>query len=110
MQLELHHLSKRKRIHKKFEEYPSKKFWIRFLDRLLVVIAVVGPLVSIPQLWAVYSTHDAANISFFSWGLWALFNLVWLTYGIVHKEKPIIITYILWFFVNSAMAVAALIF
>lgn len=106
----LHHISKRKRFHQKLEEYPSKKFWIRLLDKFLIAIAVIGPLMAIPQLLDVYMNQNADNISFLSWASWSLFNLFWLAYGIVHREKPIIITYILWFIVNAMMALSALIF
>ena len=106
----LHHISKRKRVTKKLEIYPSNKFWIRSLDRILVIIAIVGPLMALPQLLTIYLSKNADNISFISWGSWALMNLIWLAYGIVHKEKPIVITYSLWFIVNSLMALAPLIF
>lgn len=106
----LHHISKRKRVLKKLEEYPSKRFWIRFLDRILIIIAVVGPLMSLPQLLEVYMNQNADNISFLSWSSWAFFNLIWLIYGIVHKERPIIITYTLWFIVNAMMAISVIIF
>jgi uncharacterized protein with PQ loop repeat len=106
----LEHISKRKRITKKLEEYPSKRFFIRLLDRLLLIIAIIGPIMALPQLIAVYSTQNATNISFLSWGSWALMNLFWLAYGIVHKEKPIIVAYILWFIVNTMMALAPILF
>jgi len=106
----LHHISKRKRVVKKLEDYPSKRFWIRLLDRSLVAIAIIGPLMSLPQLLEVYMNKNADNIAFLSWASWAFFNLFWLAYGIAHKDKPIIITYILWLIVNTMMAVSVLIF
>ena len=106
----LHHLSKRKRVHKKLEIYPSNRFWIRFLDKLLLVIAIIGPIMALPQLISVYSAKNAGTLVFSTWASWSFFNLIWLAYGIVHKEKPIIITYILWFIVNASMALAALIY
>ncbi|VVB80706.1 Uncharacterised protein [uncultured archaeon] len=106
----LHHISRRRRAMPKLESYPSKRLVIRLLDKLLIIIAIVGPLMALPQLIAVYGTHDADNISVISWSSWALMNLLWLAYGIVHKEKPIIITYILWFIVNGMMAIAPIIF
>ena len=104
------HISKRKRITKRLEEYPSKKFWIRFLDKLLVVIAIVGPLTALPQVWNVYVKQVVTGLSFTSWSLWAFFNLFWLAYGLVHKDKPIIITYFLWFLVNASVAIGILLY
>lgn len=106
----LHHISQRKRVHKNLEAYPSKKFWIRFLDRFLLFIAVVGPLTAITQVWNVYRYQEVTGLSFFSWSSWAVFNLFWLLYGFVHKEKPIIITYTLWFLMNASIAIGILLY
>jgi uncharacterized protein with PQ loop repeat len=106
----LHHLSKRKRITKNLEAYPSPKFWIRLLDRLLIVIAVIGPLTAVTQVWNVYKYHEVAGLSLFSWSSWAFFNIFWMLYGFVHKDKPIVTTYILWFLMNASVAVGIIIF
>jgi uncharacterized protein with PQ loop repeat len=106
----LHHISKRKRVAKKLEAYPSRKFWIRFLDKLLVIIAIVGPLTALPQVWNVFINKSVVGLALSSWSLWAFFNLFWLAYGFVHKEKPIIITYFLWFLVNASVAIGILLY
>lgn len=110
MQNALHHISKRKRVTKKLEEYPSKRFWIRLFDRLLLTIAVIGPLTALPQVWNVYANHAVTGLAFSSWSLWAFFNLFWILYGFIHKEKPIIITYILWFLMNASVAIGILLY
>lgn len=106
----LHHISKRKRVNRKLEEYPSKKFWVGFLDRFLLCIAVIGPLTAIPQVWKVYFYHEVIGLSLFSWSSWAFFNLFWMLYGFVHRDRPIIITYILWFLMNASVAMGILLF
>jgi uncharacterized protein with PQ loop repeat len=106
----LHHISKRKRFHQKLEEYPSKKFWIRFFDKLLLIIAIIGPISALPQVWNIYINHNVAGLSLVSWSLWAFFNLFWLAYGFLHKEKPIIVTYALWFLMNASVAIGILLY
>ena len=131
----IHHISKRKRVtqNKSFlndiggkgekelkkikfnvakgmEDYPSEKFWIRFLDKLLLIIAVISPMMAIPQVYEVYGLHAVAGLSFISWASWALFNLPWIAYGFVHKQKPIVIMYILWFLMNASIAVGILLY
>ena len=108
--LGLHHLIKRKRITKKLEAYPSPRFWIRVFDRILLTIAVIGPLTALPQVWNVYTKHAVAGLSLASWSLWAFFNLFWILYGFVHKEKPLIITHILWFIMNLSIAIGILLY
>jgi uncharacterized protein with PQ loop repeat len=82
------------------EPYPHENKRIRYLDKFLVVIALVGPLVSLPQILQIHILKDATGVSALSWGLYALFNVPWIAYGLVHREKPIIIAYSLSFCVN----------
>ncbi len=106
----LHHLSARRRVHQKLESYPSENPKIKFLDKLLLVIAVIGPLVTIPQIIEIFETQDASNLSPLTWGMYCVFNILWFIYGIVHKEKPIMITYALWFLVNGIIFSSIFIF
>lgn len=131
----LHHISKRKRVTqnkgifrtiqgksekelkklksnvaKGMEDYPSEKFWIRFLDKLLMIIAVVSPMMSLPQLYSVFVLHQVAGLSFISWASWALFNLPWIAYGFVHKQKPLVLMYTLWFLINFSTAVGIILY
>jgi len=124
----IHHISKRKRITQNLnlleeiggvgdktlkkikktlfgglESYPSEKFWISLLDKLLMVIAIVSPLMSLPQVFSLYSSKVAGSLSLLSWSSWALFNIPWIIYGFVHKQKPIIVMYILWFLMNLSI-------
>lgn len=106
----IHHLNRRKRVHKKLEAYPHKNKWINLLDRFLMVVAVFGPLIALPQILQIYLSRNAAGVSSLSWGLYAFFNLPWIAYGIVHREKPIIIGYSLWFVTNLIVLFGSLIY
>jgi MtN3 and saliva related transmembrane protein len=106
-----HHIHWRKRSsHKKLEKYPHPHKGIRFLDKFLMVIAIVGPLMTLPQIWKIYSSHDATGVSTLTWSLYFFLGIPWLIYGIVHKEKPIIVAHILWLMVNLFVAIGALIY
>ena len=105
-----HHLHRRKRVHSKLEAYPHENKWVRFLDRLLIVVAVIGPLIALPQILQIFVFKNAMGVSSLSWGLYALFNIPWFIYGVVHKYKPIIIAYSLSFIANSTVLVGSLIY
>jgi uncharacterized protein with PQ loop repeat len=92
------------------KEYPHSKKWIRFLDKFLLVVAVVGPLLVLPQILKIYVGQNASGVSALSWGLLALFNIPWIVYGVVHKDKPITLGYSIWFVVNIIVVVGALIY
>jgi len=106
----LHHFNIRKRVHKNLEQYPSINPKIKLLDDILLVVAFIGPLVTIPQIIQIFETKDVAGFSPITWGLYCVFNILWLLYGIVHKEKPIIITYILWFIMNGIVFASIFVF
>jgi len=99
-----------RQTYKKLEEYPHENKWVRYLDRFLIVIAVLGPLIALPQIFQIYIFKSAAGVSALSWGLYALFNVPWFIYGVVHKDKPITITYFLSFIANLTVFVGALIY
>jgi uncharacterized protein with PQ loop repeat len=106
----LHHISKRKRVHKKLEQYPHPQKWIRALDKLLIFIAVLGPLLALPQVLKIFIYKSAEGVSFISWLSWLFLGIPWLLYGFVHKEKPIIVAYILWTFMHFAVVLGILLY
>jgi len=104
------HIHKRKRVHVKLEEYPHKHLGIRFLDRLLLVVAVIGPLMTLPQIIKIFSTHDATGVSALTWSLFLILGSPWIVYGVVHKEKPIVIAHTLWMIMNALVVTGALLY
>ncbi len=108
--MHLHHLHIRKRISKSLEPYPARSASKRLLDKLIFVAGVVGPLLSIPQIILIYSNKDASDISAVSWFGWAALNIVWILYGLAHKEPPIVTTYTLWFIINLTVAFGAILY
>ncbi|MCD4666507.1 hypothetical protein K8R47_01705 [archaeon] len=110
MNKEILHLHKRKRIHQKLEKYPHKNKWVRFLDRFLLFLAIVGPLINAPQVFRIFDLKNAGGLSIVTWSLYAIFDIPWVIYGIVHKEKPIVIGYTLWFFTNILIIVGILMY
>jgi MtN3 and saliva related transmembrane protein len=107
----LFHVHARKRRSRQdLEPYPARSPWLRFLDKVIFIPGVVGPIATIPQIINIYGTQSAGNVSAFTFGVYALFNLVWILYGLAHRERPIIIAYCLWFTVNTIVATGALIY
>ena len=106
----VHHIHKRKRVHDKLKAYPHPNKWIKFLDKFLLIVAVIGPLLSLPQILKIYVEHNTSGVSVLTWGLFAFFNIPWIIYGIVHKDKPIIIGYSLWLVTNIVIVVGALMY
>jgi uncharacterized protein with PQ loop repeat len=104
------HIHKRKRVYQKLEKYPHPDKFKRILDQTLLIVAIIGPLMSLPQIIKIYYYQNAASISTFTFSAFFFFNILWLTYGIVHKEKPIIIAYVLWMMSNISIVIGSLIY
>ena len=103
--LGLHHWHVR---HRKPEA--ASKILVRMLDPVVYVVGILGPLATIPQVIQIYTTHDATGVSAATWGMYALFDIPWIVYAFVHKARPLIVCYLLWFLFNTLVAIGALLY
>lgn len=96
----LHHLHKRKRAHQKKETYPHPNKLKFFWDHLIYVVGILNPLAGSTQAYKIWAeqTADGVSIVMFAFNIFS--NVCWFVYGFLHKEKPIMLMYILWFIIN----------
>ncbi len=87
-----------------------KKREIYFIDMLAYLAGIIAPIMALPQLWEIWILKNTAGVSVLSWGSFAFFNLIFVIYGIANKEKLIIITNTIWFFLQSLIAIGVLIY
>ncbi len=80
MHFGIHHLVKKRR-----ESRSTKIF-----DQLIYLAAFFGPVLTLPQLWKIWSEKSASGVSIITWGGYLIGAIFWLIYGFIHKEKPII--------------------
>jgi uncharacterized protein with PQ loop repeat len=66
------------------------------LERAALVVAIVEPLSTVPQIVEVYQTKNVESLSLLSWFLFLLASFIWLAYGIKIKNVPLIASSILW--------------
>ncbi len=85
----LHHFSRRQ-LEKRGVKTVTKGIWVARMDKVIFPVAVLGPLAIVPQAWDVWSTRQATGVSPLAWAAFSVISLLWLMYGIVHREKPII--------------------
>ena len=64
--------------------------------KLIYLASVAYPLTTIPQIIEIYGNQSAQNLSLLSWCLYLFFALVFLSYGLHQKLKPIILLESLW--------------
>lgn len=107
--LGLHHLHKRKRSKLKKQTCPDNKLK-RLMDKLIYVVAIFGPLVVLPQLFEIWINKRVEGVSIITWGGFLIASLFWVVYGLIHKEKPIILMNMLWTFIYLAIVMGILFF
>jgi len=96
----LHHFLNRKR----------KLRWQRVFDKLIYVVGVVGPLMTLPQVFKIWIGQNATGVSAISWIAYLITAIFWMIYGVIHKEKPIIVTYFLWIILDVLVIAGAVIY
>ncbi len=89
---------------------PSQTKYLVALDKITFVAGIVGPFTVLPQVYQIFSTHQAAGVSATSWILMSIVTFPWIFYGIAHKDKTIIVSFILWEIVNLMVVAGALIY
>lgn len=75
------------------------------MDKAIFFVGIAGPIMTIPQFTKIWIEKNAAGVSLTSWSAYAIISLCWLTYGIVHNEKPIIVTYASWFIIETCIVI-----
>lgn len=104
------HIQKRKMMSAELEPYPHPKKWVNRLDKLLMAVAVIGPMMTLPQLFKIFVEKNTSGISVLTWSLYTLVAIPWVVYGIIHKKTPIIISNILWVIFQLIIVTGTLIY
>jgi uncharacterized protein with PQ loop repeat len=85
------HHHKRNRKDKK--NSADRKNAIKLMDTVVYIGAALVPLTLLPQLLKIWVWKTAAGVSLISWIAFLGGASFWLTYGILHRAKPIIYMY-----------------
>lgn len=97
----LHHVKK----------HPSKHHstLLRLFDKSMYIIALIPPIMTIPQLLTVWLEHKTAGVSLATWGAYALSSTLWFAYGIFHKDKPLTLTNFLLLMLDASVVIGVLV-
>ncbi len=61
-----------------------------YFDSAMSFVAVLSPLSMTPQIYQIYQYKNADGVSLATWIISIATSLIWLLYGLHHKDKPII--------------------
>ena len=100
----------RRHIHRKERKslLVSSRADSKLVDRLTYLVAAIEPVVTLPQVYLIFRDKTAEGIAISSWIGYELFTIVWLWYGIVHKEKVIIFYQLCWLILQAVIIVGGL--
>lgn len=65
--------------------------WHRFVDKIIYPSALTGSAMTIIQAAKIWLEKDAAGVSILAWTGYLFLALIWISYGLIHKEKPLIL-------------------
>src|SRR3989344_6618140 len=80
------------------------------IDELIYIVAFIGPLMTIPQVTTIWLERKVEGISIITWSSYGVLAIFWISYGLIHKERTIILANFLFLLVNTAVVLGALIF
>jgi uncharacterized protein with PQ loop repeat len=107
----MHYLGLRhKHEHKKGIKEPPQTAYVIFLDKLTFIVGIIGPFTVLPQIYSIFSTKSAAGVSMMTWLLIFIVTFPWILYGIAHKDKSIIVSFILWEVMNLSVVIGVILY
>ena len=81
-----------------------------FVDSWIYPISLVSPVMTIPQLMDIWIGKKVAGVSLVTWETYTVVGFFWLLYGIYHKEKPIIITNVIFIVLDACIVLGVLLY
>ncbi|MBU0953023.1 MAG: hypothetical protein KKA90_01205 [Nanoarchaeota archaeon] len=104
MQLEQLHQHKRRKKQKR------RSWRVEFLDNLVLIVAVVYPLSTIPQILDIWVGKNVAGVSLLTWTLFLFLQSILLLYGLAHKDKKLTVMWGLWVLMYFLVVVGLVLF
>lgn len=71
---------------------------------------IATPLFELPQVWDIYSSRSAEDVSLTTWGFFFVSNIAWIMYAVRNKLLPLIITYSLYAVLEALIVVGILLY
>lgn len=78
--------------------------------QLLGGLSIFTLLMTVPQVMAIWSSHQAAGVSVMSWSAYWISALVWFFYGLRKGDRNIYLPCIGWLVLDGAVIAGAVIY
>jgi uncharacterized protein with PQ loop repeat len=95
--------------HKKRRKKSESKL-VHFVDKLVYAGGILGWIMTLPQVFKIWMNKSAEGVSFLSWLAYAILGILWIFYGILHKDRRIIIIYSGFVILNTLVVIGTLLY
>lgn len=92
-----------------FHKHIQNKKKITAFDTVVIAASFLYPLSSIPQVIQIFH-GSTEGVSLYSWGSFAVFATIFLTYGLKHRITPMIVTNSIWIIMDSLVIIGVLVY
>jgi uncharacterized protein with PQ loop repeat len=83
---------------------PSEKA----MKRVMGAMSVFTLAMTVPQVLAIWLSHQAAGVSLLSWSAYLLSALVWFAYGVMKRDRNIYLPCIGWILLDGSVVAGIL--
>lgn len=80
------------------------------IESLALTAGIVQPLITLPQIIAIYGNQSAQDVSLMTWVGYLVFGVTFLVYGIVFHLKPIWVGQIIWVTMQTITVIGILLY
>lgn len=88
----------------------NKEKYKRRIETFALIAGIIQPLITLPQIVAIYGNQSAEDVSLITWLGYLIFGITFFVYGLVFKLKPIWIGQIIWVTMQSITVVGILLY
>lgn len=97
-------MSRSSRLHIKNKKRPDN----HLLDKVVLAVAIIEPLTTLGQIIQIGKYKDAKGNSLATWIFYTIAAFIWLLYGLKIKNKPVIISSLLWVVMEGVVVIEIL--
>lgn len=83
---------------------------IRILDKLVMVVGILGPCMTLPQVWQIWSTKNVGGLNLSTWVAWEIFTFFWLAYAFAHKDRVLLVNNSIWVFLHLSVIIGIVLY
>jgi uncharacterized protein with PQ loop repeat len=80
------------------------------MQRLLGGMSIFTLLMTVPQIYAIWASRQAAGVSLLSWTAYWISAFVWFWYGLQKRDRNIYLPCVGWLLLDGAVVVGIIVY